>query len=345
MGRLYKFIDEFGFYIFILFSTFVISILGSFIPFKVDLKPYYTRLVMLEQILEDKVAHFPSPDLISRPVWYLFAFIFVIIFLSAVVIFLYLIFNFLSRKRVMAGSNFRPCPLWNMKDFFKIFIWILFWIEVISVFQDFMGMVFVYNFRTYLINSLCGSLMVDLLTIFLLIYWLRRHYHQKITAVGISLSSTVQDFKRAVFYYLGFLPVLFLLIYAGIFIAHRIQKPSPPQPLFYFLLFENDRLILTLVIIFVVIIGPIAEELFFRGLFYNALKKSIGVSQAMLVSSILFAVLHMNIFGFLPIFGLALLFVFMYERTASLKVPIFLHMLHNGFLVAMIVFVRIFIQS
>jgi hypothetical protein len=345
MERFNKFIDEFGFYIFILFSTFMISLFESFIPFDVDLKPYYARLVVFEQAVEEKMAHLTPQNLVLKPLQYVVVFIFIMLFFSSLLIFLYLVFNFFSGKRIFPDINFRPCPLWNMKDFFKILIWLLFWIEILSLSRFLSVILKTYNFRTYLLNSLFGSLAIDLIAIIIVIWWLRRHYNQRITAVGISLSHTARDFGKAVFYYLGFLPVLFFLIYIGIIIANKVQKPLPPQPLFYFLLFENNKLILSLAITFIVIVGPIAEELFFRGLFYNALKKSIGVFQAMLATSVLFAVLHMNVLGFLPIFGLALLFVILYEKSGSLKVPIFLHMLHNGFLVAMIMLVRIFIHS
>jgi len=343
--KLQEFIQEFGFYIFISFSTMVISVFASYLPLHVDYDKFQQHLTILEQVVQDKLTNLTPGQVYSQPLWLFFSFLLFIIFLTAIFIFFYLLSRFLTGKKIIEGANVCPCPLWNMKDFFKILIWILFWMELLSIVRIFIARVKTLDFQTYLTISLLINVVMDGVAVIILFYWLHRRYRQKISALGLSFKNLVMDFKNALFYYLGFLPILFTLIYTGIMLAHKVQAPSPPEPLIYFLLFEKNRLLLSLVVGFIVIIGPFAEELFFRGLFYNALKKSIGVSQAMVVTSIIFAVLHMNFLGFLPIFGLALLFVIMYEKNGSLKLPIFLHMIHNGFLVVIILFMRAVITS
>ncbi len=343
--KLQEFIQEFGFYIFILFSTIVISVFASYLPLHVDYDKFQARLAILEQVVQDKLTNLTPTQVYSQPLWLFFSFLFFIIFLTAIFIFFYLLSRFFTGKKMIETSNVCPCPLWNMKDFFKILIWIFFWIQLLSVVRIFISRFKVLEFQTYLTISLLIDGIIDGVVAIILFFWLHRHYRQNVSALGLSLKNLSVDFKNALFYYLGFLPLLFILIYTSIMFAHKVQAPSPPQPLIYFLLFEKNRLILSLVVGFIVFVGPFVEELFFRGLFYNALKKSIGVFQAMIATSIIFAVLHMNFLGFLPIFGLALLFVVMYEKTGSLKLPIFLHMIHNGFLVIIILFMRTVITA
>jgi len=51
---------------------------------------------------------------------------------------------------------------------------------------------------------------------------------------------------------------------------------------------------------------------------------------AVIVASILFALVHEHWSIRIPIFALSLGFGYMYERTANLWVPIFMHAMFNG---------------
>ena len=78
------------------------------------------------------------------------------------------------------------------------------------------------------------------------------------------------------------------------------------------------------------IITPLAEELIFRGVVYNELKKSYKLSMAMLVTSLLFGLYHMNpiqgTYGFI----MGLLIVYLYEYFGSFLWPVLVHMLANS---------------
>ncbi|MDO4454504.1 MAG: type II CAAX endopeptidase family protein [Eubacteriales bacterium] len=86
--------------------------------------------------------------------------------------------------------------------------------------------------------------------------------------------------------------------------------------------------------IFVQILGagifaPIAEELIFRGLTYQRMKRMAGMGWAMILSSVLFAVYHGNPIQMMYTFPLALLLCTVYEKCGSIKGPIVLHMAAN----------------
>lgn len=67
-----------------------------------------------------------------------------------------------------------------------------------------------------------------------------------------------------------------------------------------------------------VVLAPIAEEVVFRGLMYRGLKKGMPRIFAAALSSAMFAVLHGTIMWMLYTFLLALLLVWLYEKTQSL---------------------------
>ena len=76
--------------------------------------------------------------------------------------------------------------------------------------------------------------------------------------------------------------------------------------------------------------APIGEEVFFRGLVYNALKTRWGVATGVVVSGLLFAVVHFNPLAIMVIFPMGMLLALVYERTRSLWVTIMMHLVNNG---------------
>lgn len=80
----------------------------------------------------------------------------------------------------------------------------------------------------------------------------------------------------------------------------------------------------------VVIVGPVVEEILFRGLIYGALEKRLRVFGAILASSFLFALVHLQVVYFIPIFCLGLVLAWARWKTGSLGLPILIHVLNNG---------------
>ncbi len=78
------------------------------------------------------------------------------------------------------------------------------------------------------------------------------------------------------------------------------------------------------------IIAPIVEELTFRGLLYQWLRKHTGVLLPVLLSGALFSVVHFIPQLFLGLFLVGVILALAFEWSQSLWVPIALHMLQNG---------------
>ena len=79
----------------------------------------------------------------------------------------------------------------------------------------------------------------------------------------------------------------------------------------------------------VILIAPIAEEMFFRGILYPTIKKIARPSLALWSTALLFAIMHMNASGFVSFVALAVLLTLIYETTDNLLAPILTHSFFN----------------
>jgi membrane protease YdiL (CAAX protease family) len=106
----------------------------------------------------------------------------------------------------------------------------------------------------------------------------------------------------------------------------------------------------TVLILALVVVAPVAEELFFRGVVYNAWLREYGPRVALFGSAALFAVIHANtesanaligsVVNVVPIFGLGLVLATLYRATGSLAASIALHAGFNAISVTVALLVR-----
>lgn len=87
-----------------------------------------------------------------------------------------------------------------------------------------------------------------------------------------------------------------------------------------------------------VLVAPVVEETIFRGFMYGVLKRYTDRWFAMMVSSAIFAVVHLHLGSSLPLFTLAMLFCVVYELTGCLVVTIWMHAMFNGLSMAALLF-------
>ena len=148
--------------------------------------------------------------------------------------------------------------------------------------------------------------------------------------LGISLEGWGISFRQALRGYILFFPALIVLLVLSLLGTKIIGLPFQPHPLVQPLLETGESSLLWPLFAIGILVGPLAEEFFFRGLFFPGLKSKMSVFPAIIITAALFATLHLNWAGWLPIFGLGILLAYSYEKTGSLLVPIFIHVIHNG---------------
>jgi len=110
-------------------------------------------------------------------------------------------------------------------------------------------------------------------------------------------------------------------------IATRISEDLTPSALPIDIPGGGLRLLAFAVI---VLIGPFAEEVFFRGFVLAGLLRRLGTTRALLVSSALFAVAHLDLTVAGPAFLAGVVYAIVYRRTGSLWPLVLAHTAQNA---------------
>lgn len=126
-----------------------------------------------------------------------------------------------------------------------------------------------------------------------------------------------------------------LLLWIGIILADKVFNLPSPQGHQLFLLLNDPQTSLaikTILLLLAILISPIAEELFFRGLIQNlAYKNFHRTGSAIALTAILFTLVHIPMYHQFPaLFALGLVLGWSYYRFRSLLVPIVVHIFFNG---------------
>jgi membrane protease YdiL (CAAX protease family) len=147
-------------------------------------------------------------------------------------------------------------------------------------------------------------------------------FEKSIGAIGLAPREMFSGFKKGMIWSgcfgIAAIVLIVLLYMAGINALRLLYTPLPYSKL--------------LVLIYLVVggvIGPVAEELFFRGILYGFFRRW-GVYTAVVLSTLLFILPHLT-GGNLPATQLVggIVFAIAYEREKSLLVPITIHCLGN----------------
>ncbi len=228
---------------------------------------------------------------------------------------------------------------WDMWDVCKVVILFLFFGYMLILSEAFLSRVFPV-FKTDNFRMMVNSSILDVLAVVFIIYFTVIYYKEPLAALGISAKNFLKNVAYGVVGYIALVPVLILMLVIIALIINITKYVPERQPVVELFLKEKGVAFLTYSSLFAAIIGPIIEELFFRGFLYGALKKYIGIFWAMLVTAILFAALHAHIVGFFPIMALGMLLAYIYEKTGTLVSSVTVHMIHNLSMVFLVFLVK-----
>jgi uncharacterized protein len=79
-----------------------------------------------------------------------------------------------------------------------------------------------------------------------------------------------------------------------------------------------------------IVVAPLAEEIFFRGFLYQAFRNSFGVLPGALLSAVIFGAIHFEFFKLVQLAILGVILALLFEKTRSLWSPIILHAVNNS---------------
>lgn len=140
---------------------------------------------------------------------------------------------------------------------------------------------------------------------------------------------------------IGYVIVMIYQVVAGIINMYVFGAPNKSPNTERLMKVANE---IPLFIILISIVGPILEEFVFRkvifGELYNILKgnKTLRFLVAAIVSSIIFSAAHGDPSFFMIYFGMGFIFAALYTYTKRIWVPILVHIMQNGFVVIIQVF-------
>lgn len=219
---------------------------------------------------------------------------------------------------------------WKILDVFKVMATFFFFSYVFMCFEFFIFPVSSTGSYDGKLATIIHSAIMDVTAIFIVIYFTVKKFKGCLAVLGVSLRNLLKNLKVGLVSYVSFLPILTLIFVIVIAVLQMTGYEQPPSPVLEIFYEESRPGLLMVMTILVAIIGPVAEELFFRGFAYPAVKKRFGIKVSIAVVSVVFATLHMNPVAFFPIVALGILLSYLYEKTGSLIPSIAVHIIHNS---------------
>ena len=179
-----------------------------------------------------------------------------------------------------------------------------------------------------------NSLFRDTVVAGTIIYVVTRKLGHRLPALGLTLKDFSKNVLRGLAGYAAILPLLLVLLVVMGMVVNFFSYEPPPQKVIQIYLKKSSDPYLIFFTLFVAGIGPVIEEIFFRGYAYKAFRQKYGVMVAMVITSLIFSAFHLNLAAFVPIFLLGMFLCYLYEATGSLVPSMTAHMLHNLLMVS-----------
>ncbi|RKY39945.1 MAG: hypothetical protein DRP75_00065 [Candidatus Omnitrophota bacterium] len=245
----------------------------------------------------------------------------------------------LGRRKPIERFGERKTVGWEVGDVLKVIVLVLFSVSLIRLLFFFVFTVLALTLSPS-VRMILSSLIIDTLLIFFVIYFVLKKYRQNLTSLGIEAGNLLRKIKLGISAYITITPVLFILLLILNIWIERFDYHPPLHPLMSLIFKEERGVVLLFLLLLGTVMGPIAEEIFFRGFAYPAIKKRVGVYPSIFFTSFFFALLHQSLFAFLPVLFLGIVLAYIYEKSNSLIPCITLHILHNSLMIAGVLFIK-----
>ncbi|MCP4376128.1 MAG: CPBP family intramembrane metalloprotease [bacterium] len=158
-----------------------------------------------------------------------------------------------------------------------------------------------------------------------------------VKGMGFTPRRWINDSIRSVIGFLAILPVCMILLTVTTWLVRYFFPDPPIHPYLKMLKSpETSTFWATTIILSAVVLAPLAEEIFFRGLLQSMFRRYLRKPWiAIIITSILFSAIHFDADPkSLPaLFALSLALGYNYERTGRLYSPIMIHMLFNAVMI------------
>jgi len=278
------------------------------------------------------------------PVYFLY------IFLNASIVFIlllgltvdgYFVFGRLKGKNFFRETDNIDPPPWTLGDVFKIVI-----LAVAATYALLMAYGFFVSlaegitktkfgfYKNRNFSMIFNTVILDFALLVTIIAFTKNIYKRKLSSLGFAKENAARNVTYGIAGYVGIIPII-VIVGIIIYILLNVLKIKPPaQPIVGLFLAEKNVALIFISSAIAAVFGPVIEEIFFRGVMYNAVKRKLGVFWGIVITSVLFSFLHTHapqyfLAGFLPIAILGAALAYLYEKTGSLIPSITLHVLNN----------------
>ncbi|MFH1305077.1 MAG: type II CAAX endopeptidase family protein [Candidatus Omnitrophota bacterium] len=260
--------------------------------------------------------------------------IFIGLFLDA-----YFVTRWLRKKPPDIRIEPQTSPKWNIADVARVAVTFIFFGYIFIFLQMFLTRLFpVFNNGNF--RMVFSTLVMNTAGIIIILYFIIRKHGQSPRDAGLTLKKSSSAFFYAVIGYIAFVPILIAIMLMTFSVMKFLKFHPPMQPIVQVLTEEKEMPVLWFSVIFAAVLGPITEEIFFRGFMYKAVRKRFGIFCGMISTAVLFSLLHTHIAGFLPIVALGLLLAWLYEKTGSLVASMSVHIMHNVVMIGLVFLMR-----
>ena len=154
-------------------------------------------------------------------------------------------------------------------------------------------------------------------------------FREPISALGLIRTHSARPYAYAALIWI--LALSMLILWIQIVLSLDVDFLIPPDTAQQVLDEAAGNIVST--VILVGIVGPIAEEIFFRGYVLPGLINRFGIVGALIISSLIFGFFHVDPGAIVPTFVLGLALGWVYLKTGSIWPAVFAHGLHNTFAV------------
>lgn len=175
---------------------------------------------------------------------------------------------------------------------------------------------------------------IDQLFILLLLIYLYRTEIENNYSSLFCIDSVIKNLKKisvSLYYILLIWPFIYTVsLLSNFFIAEAVEQNVVT------LLRIGSIKEKLYIIISAIIVAPIIEELYFRHILYTKVKLYIGILPSTIICSILFGIIHKNVYAYITLFTLSIFLCVIREISGRTIFPIYIHSMFNIVMVTQI---------
>jgi hypothetical protein len=225
-------------------------------------------------------------------------------------------------------SNTTKNGAWRQKDVFTALLIYLFGLGVfIALEATFLGRNVLEDSNVPPLLFLLEEAVDSALLAAIPLYFVRVRYQENVSEMGLHGESLHRNLVLGVVAGLIIWPVLAALDVA---MSWVVGEGSIAQPLLSRLDTAKNASDYIAVFASGVLLTPVAEEIFFRGFVYHLLRKQHRLIFSIVLTNLLFFVVHVSPWWFIQIFSVGVLLTLVYEYSRSLVRVIIAHAVING---------------